>query len=361
MEAEITALEYCLELLNVLLECPENKKCFDCTDTTSPRYVCTSFSTFVCSCCAFIHKEFGHSIKCMNAFVLTVDDICILKGADNKAAGEKWLARWIPDDCAEPDPTSPSYSEDARRYMRLKYIDKVWCGPDGAEPLNFLPQHDDKSTSPMFRASSYLSPQLVCNCTPQLYVPIPTSQCQYAYPQYPALMDAQATRIQPRNIPIPFQFVDCNLAAVHAELNLSPLLQITNCSSASTSPSCLSPVSSIDTSPVLQTTQLDHGSTSLIGDTRTIRVKGTTSIPLEKLARASTTIEARTSPPPQHLSRSASENVINSPHPTLSTCTSCPLDIKDTKKAANVRRKGKIQSIVNKMVSLLTLKKQPVS
>jgi len=50
------------ELLNVIVDLPENRKCFDCSYTSNaPRYMCANFSTIVCSCCAIMHMDFGYS------------------------------------------------------------------------------------------------------------------------------------------------------------------------------------------------------------------------------------------------------------------------------------------------------------
>jgi len=120
--------EYC-ELLNNITNLPENKKCFDCVDDNSPRYLCATFLTFVCSCCASVHQEFGHKIKVLSVFGFTTNEIDVLKETGNRVATDKWLARWNPERFDEPDPTSPSYKEDARNYMRAKYIEKKWVKP----------------------------------------------------------------------------------------------------------------------------------------------------------------------------------------------------------------------------------------
>jgi len=126
-ELEAGLLTECCDLLNTISAYPENKKCFDCCDNYSPRYLCTTFSTFVCSCCANIHhKDFGHTIKVLSIFSFTVNEIYVLKETGNRVAADKWLARWRSDMFSEPDPTSATYKEDARKYMKAKYIQKRW-------------------------------------------------------------------------------------------------------------------------------------------------------------------------------------------------------------------------------------------
>jgi hypothetical protein len=125
-ELEAGKLTECCELLNTIANQDDNKKCFDCTDKDSPRYLCSTFLTFVCSCCASIHQEFGHKIKVLSVFGFTVNEIYVLKGTGNKVAADKWLARWDPTLFNEPDPTSPMYKEEARKYIKAKYIEKKW-------------------------------------------------------------------------------------------------------------------------------------------------------------------------------------------------------------------------------------------
>jgi hypothetical protein len=156
-DLEAGKLTECCELLNNISNEEENKKCFDCADNSSPRYLCTNFLTFVCSCCASIHQELGHKIKVLSVFHFTVNEIYVLKGTGNRVAAGKWLARWS-DQFSEPDPTSPTYKEDARNYMKAKYIDKKWVkklppplpiGENGERSANTSPTRAfDKEVSP---------------------------------------------------------------------------------------------------------------------------------------------------------------------------------------------------------------------
>jgi len=242
MKAEANLLEECSELLNKLRDSPENKKCFDCTDCTSPRYVCTNFSTFICSCCANIHKEFGHTIKCLNVFAFNLTEILQLKATGNKVAFDKWLARWTPEAFPEPDPTSVTYKEDAREYFRSKYIEKKWTkvippvphyvspSKDGASPNNIEERssgshwqlHDAKSAvTTSHRAASYPTPPFVYQYMPQhVYaVPMTFPPAQYGYPQYPQVYyqspPSQALP-PPRPRPHSFQIIDRHFLDAYA-------------------------------------------------------------------------------------------------------------------------------------------------
>jgi len=218
-------LEACSELLSAIVESPENQKCFDCTDKFSPKYLCTNFSIFVCSCCANIHKEFGHTIKCLNVFVFSLSEMYLLKDSGNKVAADKWLALWMPDDdeCCEPDPTSPSYREDARKYMSAKYIEQRWCLKDVSKPRELPPsyaqQHDNKASTPRMTAHA-CDVQMDCGLTspfpalpgmqqymsPGMPEQMTFPPCQYVHPKFPTSTDLNQYR--PHLNPIPFQLLD---------------------------------------------------------------------------------------------------------------------------------------------------------
>jgi len=216
-------LEACADLLSTITESPDNQKCFDCTDKFSPRYLCTNFSIFVCSCCANIHKEFGHTIKCLNAFLFSLSEMYMLKDSGNKAAAEKWLALWSPEDCPEPDPTSPTYKEDARKYIRAKYIDQRWCIREVVKTPKlsyYAQQHDDKASPPyasMARACDVQMGSVITNpfsvlpgmqqyLSPRVQEPSTFPPCPYAHPQYS--VQADYSQYRPQLNPIPFDLLD---------------------------------------------------------------------------------------------------------------------------------------------------------
>lgn len=220
--------EYC-ELLSNIANHPDNKKCFDCADTTSPRFLCTNFSTFICSCCATIHQELGHKIKVLSIFSFDMNEVYVLQGTGNKVAADKWLARWTPEVCGEPDPTSPTYKEDARKYMRLKYIEKKWIklppplplgekrkasqgepsisretspasstdnsprwySDSSAEPSpRDAEQHDsDRKTNPFLSDPPQTPPTAVIFVPQNMISNFTFPPGQYGYPQYPIAVD----------------------------------------------------------------------------------------------------------------------------------------------------------------------------
>jgi len=174
------------ELLNVIVDLPENKKCFDCSyASNAPRYMCANFSTLVCSCCAILHMDFGHIIKPLSVFVLSLSEIYLLRDIGNKIAAGKWLARWR-SDLREPDPTIPSYREEAKEYIKAKYVEKRWVKLAPSIPINpgsrsnsddsreapLHQQHDEKMTPVL--SSPFATSPFSGQSTPQ--------QAQYSTP-----------------------------------------------------------------------------------------------------------------------------------------------------------------------------------
>jgi hypothetical protein len=53
---------------------PENKRCADCTERL-PQYVNLDFSTFVCTACSGIHREFNHRVKSISLANFTEDEV----------------------------------------------------------------------------------------------------------------------------------------------------------------------------------------------------------------------------------------------------------------------------------------------
>jgi len=266
-ELEAGKLTECCELLNTIATQEDNKKCFDCTDNDSPRYLCSTFLTFVCSCCASIHQELGHKIKVLSVFGFTVNEIYVLKGTGNRVAADKWLARWDPALFNEPDPTSSMYKEDARNYMKAKYIEKKWVklppplpigklhgspcrseevSPRGAGSLDVSPrgyadvsprkyasesptkvgadisprghsieqddttafkQHDSEKPpfNPFLRDPYPSSPPVVYSYMPQhMILPMSFPPGQYGYPQYPVPLDLNSLPQPYYSCPTPF-------------------------------------------------------------------------------------------------------------------------------------------------------------
>ncbi|RDX70618.1 putative ADP-ribosylation factor GTPase-activating protein AGD14, partial [Mucuna pruriens] len=66
-----------------LLKLPENRRCINC-NLLGPQYVCTTFSTFVCTNCSGIHREFTHRVKSVSMAKFTQEEVTALQAGGNE-------------------------------------------------------------------------------------------------------------------------------------------------------------------------------------------------------------------------------------------------------------------------------------
>jgi len=130
------------KILRNLLSIPENKRCADCT-AKGPVYVNTTHYTFICTACSGIHREFNHRVKSISMATFKAEEIKSLQDLGNKAAREKYLARWTPEEFPEPD---PSDKERVRQFINLKYDVKKWVA-DGGKSQASTTSHEKKITN----------------------------------------------------------------------------------------------------------------------------------------------------------------------------------------------------------------------
>lgn len=99
-----------------------NKVCADCKEV-GPTYVCLQFSTFVCTTCSGIHREFSHKVKGISMSKWTLEEVQEIEHGGNSRAEDKWLARWDARDFPLPDGKDVAQIRD---FLKKKYIDKRW-------------------------------------------------------------------------------------------------------------------------------------------------------------------------------------------------------------------------------------------
>ncbi|KAL3617574.1 hypothetical protein CASFOL_037895 [Castilleja foliolosa] len=68
-----------------------------------PQYVCTNFSTFVCTTCSGIHREFTHRVKSVSMAKFTPQEISALQGGGNASGREIYLNGLDPQRNSLPD------------------------------------------------------------------------------------------------------------------------------------------------------------------------------------------------------------------------------------------------------------------
>ncbi|KAL5678651.1 hypothetical protein ACJX0J_014782, partial [Zea mays] len=59
-----------------------------------PQYVCTSFSTFICTNCSGIHREFSHRVKSVSMAKFTSQEVSALLEGGNERAKEIYFKHW---------------------------------------------------------------------------------------------------------------------------------------------------------------------------------------------------------------------------------------------------------------------------
>ncbi|KAN0037243.1 hypothetical protein ACTFIV_002579 [Dictyostelium citrinum] len=149
-----------------LRELEENSKCADCTDSF-PRYMNTTYGTFVCSVCGAIHRELGNRVKSLSSDKFTQQDIERLEKVGNKMADEIWLSKWSQKQYPIP---FPSDEKKVRDFIKMKYIEKKWI-KEGIKQSDFIspPTNSTPGSTPTFT-----SPKQQSTSTPQKQITSPS-------------------------------------------------------------------------------------------------------------------------------------------------------------------------------------------
>lgn len=113
--------------LEKLQQEPENKKCADCTATSSDGYLILDFGTFVCFHCAEVHRSLGNTAKKISTHNIRDEDIEVMKKNGNRVSYDKWLVKYTGD---HPEPNGTTDRNYRVEYIRLKYQEKKWARAD---------------------------------------------------------------------------------------------------------------------------------------------------------------------------------------------------------------------------------------
>ncbi|KAI3446979.1 hypothetical protein Pfo_003644 [Paulownia fortunei] len=116
-------------IIRNLLKLPENRRCINC-NSLGPQYVCTNFSTFVCTTCSGIHREFTHRVKSVSMAKFTPQEVSALQGGGNASAREIYLKEWDPQRNSLPD---GSNIERLRDFIKHVYVDRRYTGERNLE------------------------------------------------------------------------------------------------------------------------------------------------------------------------------------------------------------------------------------
>jgi len=111
-----------VEEIRAIRKLKPNKRCFDCTEK-GPTYVCTNFSTFICTTCAGIHREFSHVVKSISMATFTPEEVEKIKEGGNGPAKKYWRSRWTEKSFPMPDNND---APRVREFMKDTYELKRW-------------------------------------------------------------------------------------------------------------------------------------------------------------------------------------------------------------------------------------------
>ncbi|KAL9242379.1 hypothetical protein vseg_016386 [Gypsophila vaccaria] len=111
-------------IIRSLLKLPGNRKCINC-NVLGPQYVCITFSTFVCTTCGGIHREFTHRVKSVSMAKFTPQEIAALQAGGNERAREIFFKDWDSQGQHAPD---SSNVDKLRNFIKHVYVDKKYTG-----------------------------------------------------------------------------------------------------------------------------------------------------------------------------------------------------------------------------------------
>ncbi|PPD79499.1 hypothetical protein GOBAR_DD23560 [Gossypium barbadense] len=110
--------------IRALLKLPENKRCINC-NLLGPQYVCTTFSTFVCTTCSGIHREFTHRVKSVSMAKFTEEEENALREGGNERARQIYFKAWDPQRNSYPDASDLHM---LRKFIKHVYVDRRYTG-----------------------------------------------------------------------------------------------------------------------------------------------------------------------------------------------------------------------------------------
>ncbi|KAK9706053.1 hypothetical protein RND81_07G101600 [Saponaria officinalis] len=111
-------------IIRGLIKQPGNRKCINC-NVLGPQYVCITFSTFVCTTCGGIHREFTHRVKSVSMAKFTPQEIASLQAGGNERAKEIFFKDWDSQQQRAPD---SSNVDKLRNFIKHVYVDRRYTG-----------------------------------------------------------------------------------------------------------------------------------------------------------------------------------------------------------------------------------------
>jgi hypothetical protein len=135
-----------------LQKLPENKRCINC-NSLGPQYVCTTFSTFVCTPCSGIHREFSHRIKSVSMAKFTGAEVAALKAGGNEKARRTFFRGLDPARASLPDSGNP---DNLRDFIKRVYEKRLYTGDKPPSTLQEEPVVELRPPEPKMERPSDL-------------------------------------------------------------------------------------------------------------------------------------------------------------------------------------------------------------
>ncbi|XP_039043104.1 probable ADP-ribosylation factor GTPase-activating protein AGD14 [Hibiscus syriacus] len=138
------------ETIRSLLKLPGNKRCINC-NLLGPQYVCTTFSTFVCTTCSGLHREFTHRVKSVSMAKFTEEEASALQAGGNERARQIYFKTWDPQRNSLPNSSDLPM---LRNFIKHVYVDKKFTGETIPSPgLRYRAQSPEKKKVIVFTRS----------------------------------------------------------------------------------------------------------------------------------------------------------------------------------------------------------------
>ncbi|KAJ3692054.1 hypothetical protein LUZ60_012404 [Juncus effusus] len=140
------------KIIRGLMKLPANRRCINCNNL-GPQYVCTNFSTFICTNCSGVHREFTHRVKSVSMAKFTSQEVAALQEGGNERAREIFFKEWEPQRNAFPD---SSNIDKLRDFIRHVYEERRFSGERRApKPKAYNEEPSSETRRPPPSDSSY--------------------------------------------------------------------------------------------------------------------------------------------------------------------------------------------------------------
>ncbi|KAH9608615.1 hypothetical protein KSS87_000733 [Heliosperma pusillum] len=116
-------------IIRALLKQPGNRKCINC-NVLGPQYVCITFSTFVCTTCGGVHREFTHRVKSVSMAKFSAQEIASLQAGGNERAREIFFKDWDSQNLKTPD---SSNVDKLRTFIKHVFVDRRYTGESSTD------------------------------------------------------------------------------------------------------------------------------------------------------------------------------------------------------------------------------------